>query len=255
MVVARTMSGENVEWRTSDSSLQPPRGPCSQHIHSVTHQTFTVPFLTYPEEMGEEQVSSQPQLQKAQPRDWPVTTRGTGSYQDGFALVEVGLGHFTQWAAHPDSASWIVPPPRMGSCVSLWFLTEGSEARWVLSISLQCPSSQPHLADRLTGASVFTVRHPFLRLLNSAVWLFGEKPSCSLFQVYIMSCRQTSNRGCGSGIIGCRERFDSKVFVRIAEKRPCFHRSWCKPEASGSHLVESKWNQWVHIRGERKSES
>ena len=234
---------------------------CSLHEHPVasiftqshTKRSLCLSWLT-PRRWG--RAGELPaSVTKVQPRDWPVTTRGTGSYQDGFALVEVGRGHFTQWAAHPDSASWIVPPPRMGSCVSLWFLTEASEARWVLSISLQCPSSQPHLADRLTGASVFTVRHPFLHLLNSAVWLFGGKPSCSLFQVYIMSCGQTSNRGCGSGIIGCRERFDSKVFVRITEKRPCFHRSWCKPEASGSHLVESKWNQWVHIRGERKSES
>lgn len=154
----------------------------------------------------------------------------------------MGLGRFTPWAAHPDSASRMVPPTPHGKLYEPVDLNWGVWGPLSPSVLLQCPSSEPHLADRLTGASVFTVHHPFLHLLNSAVELFGEKPSCSLFQVYIMSCRQTSNQGSGSGIIRCSESFDSKIFVRIPEKRPCFHRSWSKPEAAGSHLVESKWN-------------
>ena len=96
---------------------------------------------------------------------------------------------------------------------------------------------------------------PFLSPSPELSSLIGEKPSCFLFQLYIISCRQTSHQGSGSGIIRHSERFNSKIFVRITEKRPCFYRSWCKPEATGSHLVESKWNQWERIRGERKSES
>ena len=147
--------------------------------------------------------------------------------------------------------------------MSQWSLTWGSGSHWVLSILLQRPQprSPPLRAlQRMPQSpiwehlSVSTAQNPFPHLLDSAVWLFLGKPSCFLFQFYVISCRQTSNQGSRRGIIRGSERFNSKIFVRIIEKRPFFHRSWCKPEAASSHLVW-KWNQREQNRGERKSES
>lgn len=151
---------------------------CSLHKHPVpsiftqshTKCSLCLSWLT-PRRWGRVVLSSLPQLQKVQPRGWPITTQGNGSYQDIFALVEMGLGRFTQWAVHPDSASWIVPPTPHGK------LREPVVLNWGVWV----PLTPFHLAaaPQLTAPPrrpphrgvVLPVHHSFLHLLNSAVWL------------------------------------------------------------------------------------